>query len=759
MADTADTADTDEYTWENGLKYVTDGVLKQLFDVDKALSYNEGFNRTRVEQSVLKILTHLVPPFADVRQKKLESDLENAQHAITKAEGKLEMESRRAARLEETVEQQKKILKDTEARYEHQLAEMRRVHQQKLVEVDAELAAQQPTIDDLRSEVASLKRDQTSKVPGDESKDYYIKNLESEFGKLKTRNGTLQAQLNSANASVAERDSELVLERASLENILQQSDTCKEDLKGAQNAARQLVGRVQILEGDRLALEKRTRELQATVDDKEAELERLRDRGSPSSKRSASMKTSSSSSIKGGMLGSELDAADHIEALENQIADYKEQIKELQKTKSAADDKIKALEKGGKSGGDLDKCKKERDDLQGQLKKANAKNDENNKEIKRLRPFEPRAEALEKRERELQSQLKARASELKRAEDELKRLKQSGGDNKGAKEGESKGDAEAAANADALKAKEAELKATVDRCKKEKTALNDRIAQLNRELEQARKDRDSDDDADKTPVDDRIKALKAELEKVRADYEAKLAAANKSRDELADYFTGLYQDLFDRTREVQANMEAQAKINQATHDQYVERLRQMNEDIGKHPSSAESALNRRRAVGLEKEIERMNGIIQTLTQEGEWFRDVINSFKEGKTKAEQAGVPPPEGVPGPGPGHHGQGQGQGQGQQDGGMWNIVAGVNWGAWADDPRNIATIANLAGLAVMTATVIATGREYGAYMHANSGVKRGLFISTLEKGAICFRMPTWELFWEFIVAAFAGRWVWKA
>ncbi|KAI2467858.1 hypothetical protein F4781DRAFT_295739 [Annulohypoxylon bovei var. microspora] len=177
----------------------------------------------------------------------------------------------------------------------------------------------------------------------------------------------------------------------------------------------------------------------------------------------------------------------------------------------------------------------------------------------------------------------------------------------------------------------------------------------------------------------------------------------------------------------------------------------MNDEIKKNPRSAESNLIRKRVAGVEREIERMTGIIKALTEEEAWFQDTIERFREGGAKTEAAiaqatadaetarqrlaevlaqqggGQEPPAAPAQPAPE---------------GIIGVVGA----------KNVVAM-NLVVFLIMLAMTLATGREYSLMRWANQPVRRAYFVNTMDKVAISLRVPSYELLWEFVAVVALG------
>ncbi|KAI2620524.1 hypothetical protein GGR54DRAFT_103373 [Hypoxylon sp. NC1633] len=737
--------------WSEAIPKISLMILAQLLKEQQAVSYNQGFGQDDIDRIIRDCLSNSIPGHAYRREKSFQDAVLDAQYKLEKAVKNYEASDREVARYRQD-------LTDTENRYKAQLKQEKQNHQQKLMEIDVEISGKNQKIEDLQKKLDAKPFDrqrQRKNVPTEKAMEYYTE-LEDNYNKLEKQIKDLETQLKKAQKDIAHHEQVKRHDDQDINKYLKQIDDRKNELRSAKMEISGLHAKVETLQDQKTAddtliveLTKQTDQLRKELDKVKALLETAKNRASSV----GTVSTEISSQI-GPNLQDELANAAHVENLEEQVDTLTERVRELE-------------EESGKTGGDSAKYKKERDEVQKQLKKAAAKLDENAKEIRRLMPFERSTEKLQKIERELHSQLKAKAGDLKRVEEELKQLKKK------------------ADKAD-------ELSAAGNKCEKEKAALQTTIDDLTSKLDQARKDRD---DGGKQPLDDKIKQLRKELDKaqddlreareareklearirelearrptggddaedheakikaLRDDYEARLARAEKTRGDLAEYFIVLLDDIVQHATQVRGDMQNATDINQAMIDQYSSRLEKEKENIRKNPNTTEAALNRRRVLGLEKEIERMREVIKVLKQESQWLHDTIQRFKDGEQRSQAVAV-------------------------EAALSAATAGIDANTQTDTQTDTGVgplpnpfahrergfnsffmLINILSVLFMLATSIAQGREYGAYKAANSAVRRGLFISKLEKGAICLRVPAWELLWEFIILLAGGTWAWKA
>ncbi|KAI1417285.1 hypothetical protein F5Y13DRAFT_152405 [Hypoxylon sp. FL1857] len=186
----------------------------------------------------------------------------------------------------------------------------------------------------------------------------------------------------------------------------------------------------------------------------------------------------------------------------------------------------------------------------------------------------------------------------------------------------------------------------------------------------------------------------------------------------------------------------------------------MNDNIKKSPQSPEAALSKRRIQGVEKEVERMNGIIGALQAENEWFVDVNRQLEIGIRKAAQVA----EEAAAEATTAAERAEEILQGALKGAS-TALKGIAPGF----PGAVRTVVqalkgrclwpNIFMFLMLLLAFIATSREYGALHAANHPARRAIYLNSLDKTSLCFQVPSYEFFWEFLVFLGVGVWRWKA
>ncbi|KAF3061391.1 hypothetical protein GL218_02892 [Daldinia childiae] len=290
----------------------------------------------------------------------------------------------------------------------------------------------------------------------------------------------------------------------------------------------------------------------------------------------------------------------------------------------------------------------------------------------------------------------------------------------------------------------------------------------------------------------------ARIKKLAADFKAKQGNTNDISSALATFWEELAEKISARSQEVQDMFEKELAVNHTMRDQYAERLARMNEDINRNPLAPETALARRRVAGVEREIERMNGIIDTITKEATWFEDVMPEFAVGaqhardvrtaagqvaaattaaaeaaqaeaaaaaaaataRAEAEsavlraqaQAAVARAEAETATATQNRVIAETRRAMWRDG--WQGLRGLFW----RDRWNVVAIANLWVMFLMVLLMLAHAREMAIWKSANAPLQRAFYVNTVDQSALCFRRPSWALLWEFIIALFTGQFFMK-
>lgn len=803
---------TDDADWPEGLAKIAPYIAQELLDSSKVATLSPSSDRDSFTQEVSKALKAKVIPFAEIQEQAISKELRNAQAATTTAQDQLAVEKKLRSETANELDQARKDAEKARAAHEQYIQDLRDSHQKALQKADVREADLNGQIKKLREDIGKHKKTISRQENQINTNDEYTSNLDSNYSELKKENGRLHKRNNELQDLVEKQASQVASDRTKKQQlqarIEQQQRDYKSIEKGQTLTITDLENKLKIVSVEKAEIQKR-------LDDHERAATTAASIASIASPTGSSGSQSSRSSAGAGTAAN-LDLAAELEPdLHEQISTLNDQIKELaddhakckskldksDQAKTAAQQHVKDLEKEiEKRRSDYDNLKKERDDLQAQLKRATAKNDDNAKEIKRLKPFEASVDGLQRRERELQSQLKNRAQELKRAQDELKRLKQQRDDDDstnaqedptaGAKsdddvqaEGDHKDDNDTKADDDLLDECRADcdaLRQQLEDCKDNGDALKQQVKDLQDQLE---------DEKDKHTAD--TANLQAQVDAARnklKEYEEKL---NKLQDGtgndhsgLKDYFTNLFDELFKQTREVKAKLDEQIRINKDTQTQYIDRLGQINQDINDdaNPDSHEVALNKKRAAGVQKEITRMNGIINVLLEERNWFEETTERLEDAQRRAEdvlsrpasdagdvsQAEIapppppppPPPPAVNPPPPGdnalaRNGRG-GQGGPGGPGGLRRVLANLSAQIRAGD---LPLWVNIITFFVMLGIIVAHGREFTTYKSINSGAeKRAMYINSLDTPGFTLKGTSWELLWEFIFGLLALTWAWS-
>ncbi|OTA82266.1 hypothetical protein M434DRAFT_37195 [Hypoxylon sp. CO27-5] len=782
-----------DQAWSRSIEHITRHLVTELLEEEKAISFGEDFDKDKLLQVTNRVLGKLVIPFGELQKKRIEEQLTSTQRQLEKLVATKATADDMAKRLRTELE-------NTEASYSRQLQEMTKDHHSSLTKADEEISSQTEQITQLKEQVSTLRHDLNRKLTSEDT-EAYISELEANYEKFKKSAEELQKSQDRSEKKIKEQETQLERERLESRNHLRQFQASKKELEQVRGAHVILNQTVQALQEQKHAVEQKAKGFEEAVKAKDIQIVRLSEelqverRSRTASLRST--KSSAASSRELGGLHDEIESArkdEMIDDLEDEVVELKKQNRdlmdnvskarnesvELQKQQKAAEEarrkveeRVKILEREASKGrdqaaGDANKFKKERDELRGQLKKANDKNDDNVKEIRRLKQSEEKIETLQKRERELQSELKLRAQEIKRAEEKVKRAEQ---------EASSKSNTQSN-----------ELNSQIQQCERERSDLEKRVEELTRQLERERNEHDAalgnnpsdhelrelrhrlrqaEDDLreeraarlrlevtirrlETTAAEQRSEA-EAKVKALTADFENRLAKSNTSRDDLAEYFKELFGNLLEHSREVQADLETHTKLSRATRDSYLDRISQMSEQVKSSPGGPEANLTRRRLIGVEKEVERMNGIIDALTAENDWFRDVNHRFSEGQQRLVQIAE-------------------EAKAEAATANEQLTAAQAAAAAAAKAPASATIIqnpitsdraiwfNILTCVVLSGIFVAIGREYGAIKAVNQPAKRAIYINSVDRH-FCFKIPTYEFMWEFVLFALAGVWKWKA
>lgn len=767
---------------------------------EKAIAYGANFNKDRLLNITNRVLTKLLIPFVSVQESKLQAQLTRSKQQYNDSVTSKEAAEEAAKKSRIELETLKKELESAEASYNRQVQKLGDSHRSSLLRADEDILAKADEIKRLKQNVSSFRRE-LSKRPTDAVREAYISELEDNYQKIKDRNEELERIRRQAEKRIREQETELKRERSEGTKGFIQLREVRKELALSEQVHGKIREEAQAYQERMLVAEEKVWRLEGAAKLKENELEILREELEIARRRrEASIASQSSSAASSRVLvglQDEIEAAtkdEVIDDLEDEVIELKKQNHQLMETLTAARDeleglqkqqkdaeevrnkaeeRIKTLEKEASEGrdkaaADANKFKKERDELQGQLKKANDKNEDNVKEVRRLKSLEENVKTLQKRERELQSELKLKAQEMRRAEEKVKRVEQE--------------------SATKSKTQTDELSSQVKQCEKERSELEKRIKELTRQLEQERKEHDealgnnpSDDELkelrmrlrqaeeflreehaarhwleatieklETAAMDERIEA-EARIKALATDFEDRLAKSNASRDDLAEYFKELFGNVLERSREVQADLETHTKLSQVTRDAYLDRIYQMNEQVKRNPSGADANVTRRRVIGVEKEVQRMNGIIDALGAENDWFRDVNQRFAEGQERlvkvAEEAAAEAATAREKLAAAEAAAAAAQaGPAATDAGSVIANDGIMW-------------LNILAFVVMSGMLIAYGREFGAIKTVNQPSKRAIYVNSMDKKYFCLKLPTYEFMWEFVIFLIAGAWRWKA
>ncbi|KAI1472404.1 uncharacterized protein F4812DRAFT_454220 [Daldinia caldariorum] len=743
--------------WDNELKDVTTQLSTKLFDQEKAVDFTAGFDKDRVEKLILEVLNAQVPALVEVREEALKKSLADA-------------EDRAKDEVAETKKIGKEELHDAEKKYNRTIDAVKKEMNEQIMEIEQNIKKYEEKSEELEKEKGEIKSKYKLTLNSRE-KDYKL--LEKNYKKLVTERDDAVEDRRIARQESRGYKRELELETKYGQDAKARADRKADELTKA-------ITSVRILNNKNIELERRISEglarenqLQRTLDQRErdivklekklAEFARLRSGSVMSSK---SGKSSSGSSVRAtGNLGEELGQSEDREL----ILDLREDIANLEGEKDALN-----LEVG--------QVRQERDNLDKQLKKANDRFNEISKEVTRLLPFESRVNDLEE--------------ELNKANEGIKQLQHR---------------VPSSVSSGTTYTTAPEFDAAIEKFEKEKADLADRIAQLEGELEQAAKDLKANPTGDelnelrrlltkaeqdlnaereastnlRTTIDKLEVRLRdqqtecegdartaaeehqARIDALQAEFDTRQKKTNRSRDELASYWEELGARLSARSQELQGLFQKDLALNHTTRDQYSERLNQMNEEIRRNPHTPETAVTRRRAAGLEREIERMNGIIRTLAREVAWFQDTLPELSEGSRRAraaQDAARSATEAAAAASAAARAQAEAEIAAHNRATVearrgiwrdrWNGLRGLFW----RDRWNIVALSNLVVMAAMLLTWVTLGRELGLWRAANAPVQRGFYVNTLDRPSICLRQPSWELLWEFIIVLLSGTWLWK-
>ncbi|KAI5861076.1 hypothetical protein GGS23DRAFT_578681 [Durotheca rogersii] len=229
-----------------------------------------------------------------------------------------------------------------------------------------------------------------------------------------------------------------------------------------------------------------------------------------------------------------------------------------------------------------------------------------------------------------------------------------------------------------------------------------------------------------------------------------LAQSGERHRELVDDFTGQYREMIRHGEIVGAELDQQIRASQESLDQYRERLGRLNREMERNPGDAEAARNRRRVVGMQGEIDRINSIIRTLTDEKTFFDDAVRQLEGARRRAGVAAAPaePPQPEEGGGGG-------------GGTFWlTAIASLAWNLAQTLLRvvfrgRLNLVLYVGAFLSMTTAALAFGLELASWRYANSPTRRGLYANSVDASTICLKLPTLEVFTSFFAALMAGRW----
>ncbi|KAI1803721.1 hypothetical protein F4811DRAFT_315166 [Daldinia bambusicola] len=742
--------------WVNELKDVATQVSAKLLDEEKAVDFIGGFDKDQVEKFILEVLNAQVPALVEAREEALQQSLADAENKLKQAI--------------ETNEKRKLELLDAEERYDNTITSVKEELNNQIMEIEQKKDKHIARTEELETQIREM---QSRHVLALKSREQNYESLQINYKKVEVERDEAVKDLRAARDEIRNLKKDLAEETKYGERATARADRKADELKKA-------VASVQKLNNKNIELEKkssegleREKELRRLLDQRErdvvrlekklAEFTRLRS-GSVISSRSG--KSASGSSVRGtGNLGAELEQSEDKEM----IMELQEDIANLEAEHEPLKLEIEHLNK------DLDKQDR-------QLKEAKDKIDELREEVSRLLPFQSRAYNLEE--------------ELNRANEELKRLQNR---------------APSSVSSGTTYVTAPDFDAAIEKFGKEKADLTDRIAQLEGELEQAAKDLKANPTGDElnelrrllakaeedlnaereastslqNTVDElevRLRDQEAECEAnarkaaeehqaridaLQAEFEERQKNTNQSRDELAAYWEELGARLSARSQELQGLFQKDLALNHTTRDQYSERLSQMNEEIRRNPHTPETAVTRRRAAGLEREIERMNGIIRTLALEVAWFQDTLPELTEGARRAraaQDAARSATEAAAAAADATRAQAEAEIAAHN-----RATAEARRAIWRDrwtglrelfwrDRWNIIALSNLGVMLALLLTLLALGREVGLWRSTNAPLQRGFYVNTLDQPSICVRQPSWELLGELIFIFFTGTWFWK-
>ncbi|KAI1092814.1 hypothetical protein F5B19DRAFT_452848 [Rostrohypoxylon terebratum] len=233
-----------------------------------------------------------------------------------------------------------------------------------------------------------------------------------------------------------------------------------------------------------------------------------------------------------------------------------------------------------------------------------------------------------------------------------------------------------------------------------------------------------------------------------------LSQTKKGDDDLIEFYDQLFASLQQHAREYQDTFAEQVKINQATKEQYTERLGLMDEEISKNPGTSQATI--KRAAGVRKEVDRLASLIATLQAEVDWFDDALRSFGEARDRtaanaartfadAEAARLRLAQVM---------TGQAQAQDRQPlTALGTVVPSGILKAFGGRYGGLLLGTNVVSILVFIVMTIATGREYSAFMLANQPVRRALVAAAHDNWMLVLKAPQFEFFWEFIFVLFAA------
>ncbi|KAI0886027.1 uncharacterized protein GGS22DRAFT_199445 [Annulohypoxylon maeteangense] len=769
-------------SWANALSFITDMMVKELVDTQEVVTINSTFDRKSAEAVFHTLLANIVVPFAEVREQAIVSKLTEAEFQKGEAYKRVTTLTDEKKGIDEIEKKASDQLIAVEENYNRQLTEVAVQHQAALAKCDEDISSRDKKLAKVEEEARQLRKELRTK---DTSREEYIKNLEDEHQKFKEQNEDLDQELAKLQETLSLRNAEVNNERQNVNKFLVQIGQKNKDLGEERAISRAMQMKISALENDHNNDEKVIRKLRVELDARQKKIEVLMRDIDQYSKKSASTKgksSTTSSSDAGPGLDTELELAKRSETideltsendalrmqvshLETELTDTQNKIKALEgdlknsrDAKDRSDQRVrelenKAKEKVDQSAGDLEKLKKERDELEVSLKRAHATNTENEKEIARLKEVEQNERDLRKRERELQSILKVRNKELTRAEEELRKLEEDIASGK-------------ISNGD-----------DVAKCEKEKAELKDQLDKVDAELQSLRKDYDdllgrvpSDNDelrrlrdllkqankeleealAETKRIRERLneridelteenKNIQARLDKLVKEYNDHVNNTEHAGDDMLDYYDNLFSSLQEHVREVKQNFITEIRVNRGTRDQYLERLTRMNEDIAKNPGTADAT--RKRAMGIQREIDRMSGIIKTLQMEISWFEGTLKQIQDVRDKRAEAAD-------------------QAFADAEAARLRLAEvlaerpPVDLGVLGQLTQNrFLLYTNILAFLVFVILSIAAGREFGLLRWGNQQVRRAHFVNTVERLGITLRIPSYELFWECLVILLSG------